>query len=68
MQMSEAAKKALTGAAGYAQGTVVTCKIGGELDKELQASGLTGRNGGLTRKGSIEAERLQNKQLDELFG
>lgn len=35
---------------------------------QMFGAGLIGENGGLTRKGSILAERLQNAQLDELFG
>jgi hypothetical protein len=35
---------------------------------ELRERGLVGRDGGLTRSGSIKAEKLKNAQLDALFG
>lgn len=35
---------------------------------DMRRSGLVGRRGGLTRKGSIAAERLRNAQLDDAFG
>jgi hypothetical protein len=55
----------LRATAGYHQGTVVK-GTRGEL-AQLFAAGLVGVSGGLTRKGSILAERVQNAQLDELF-
>jgi hypothetical protein len=51
---------------GYHQGTQ-TNVIGPEMRQMFEA-GLIGESGGLTRKGSILAERLQNAQLEDLFG
>jgi hypothetical protein len=51
---------------GYAQGTKVNI-IGAHM-RQLFDAGLIGPSGGLTRKGSILAERVQNAHLDELFG
>ena len=36
--------------------------------RELRRAGLVGPRGGLTRKGSIAAERLYSAELDALFG
>jgi hypothetical protein len=68
MQMSEAAKRALSNAPGHAQGTVVPVTINGEVEHELFQAGLIGEHGGLTRKGSIAAEKLKSAELDRLFG
>lgn len=35
--------------------------------RQMRRAGLTGRRGGLTRKGSIAAERLKSAELDRLF-
>lgn len=36
--------------------------------RQLRRAGLTGKRGGLTRRGSIVAERLRNQALDDAFG
>ena len=66
--LSKTAKRALAGTVGYNIGTVVPVKIGSEADRELQAAGLTGPRGGLTMKGSIQAQKLQSAALDDVFG
>lgn len=66
MQMSEAAKRALTNAPGHAQGTVIDAHA--PVSAELMRAGLIGPQFGLTRKGSIAAEKLKSAELDRLFG
>jgi hypothetical protein len=68
MQMSEAAKRALTNAPGYAQGTVIDPDTNLFVAMELINAKMIGKNGGLTRKGSIAAEKLKSAELDRLFG
>jgi hypothetical protein len=34
----------------------------------LRDAGMVGANGGLTLRGSIRAERLKDRELDDLFG
>jgi len=65
---NEEITEALLRCTNWNQGTIVPCKIGSELDKALQSEGVTGRNGGLTRKGSIAAEKAKRKQEAKLFG
>lgn len=67
MQMSEAAKRALTNAPGHAQGTAVNVPLGSTRYELIQAGLISGR-GNLTRKGSIAAEKLKSAELDRLFG
>lgn len=57
----------LTAMPGHYQGTTLTGMTSVEYDR-LAREGLIGPLGGLTRKGSIKAERLQNADLDRLFG
>jgi hypothetical protein len=66
MQLSESAKAALLAAPSFNQGARPV-GTAAEL-KELRTEGLVGDGGGLTRKGSIWAERFKrNRELD-LFG
>lgn len=65
---NEEINEALLRCPNWNMGTVVTCKVGGDLDKALQSEGLTGKNGGLTRKGSIACERAKRAQEKVLFG
>lgn len=51
---------------GYHQGQRVHA-AGREQERELRRKGLIGKRGGLTRRGSIAAERAQNDELDRLF-
>jgi hypothetical protein len=53
-------------ARGHAQGN--PCNAIGPEMRQLFEAGLIGKNGGLTRKGSIAAERAKSAQLDALFG
>jgi hypothetical protein len=46
----------------------ITHPTGTAQHRELRRAGLVGPRGGLTRKGSIAAERLHSDQLDTLFG
>lgn len=64
--LSEAAKRALAGAKGSRMGT----EVQGDAAtlNELKMAGMIGFRDGLTRKGSIAAEREQNKALDNAFG
>jgi hypothetical protein len=62
-QMSSEAEDALRSAKDWNMGTKVTSAL-----QELQALGMVGPGAGLTRRGSIKAERLQRAQLDALFG
>jgi hypothetical protein len=36
--------------------------------RQLFDEGLIGANGGLTLRGSIRAERMKDRELDDLFG
>lgn len=66
MQLSEGAKAALLAAPNWNQGARPV-GTAAEL-KELREEGMIGPGDGLTRKGSIWAERLKrNRELD-LFG
>lgn len=68
MQMSEEAKRALTNATDWNQGTALPESTDRVTRIELQSAGLLGEKGCLSMKGSIAAERLQRAQLDDLFG
>lgn len=70
MKLSEAARTALINAASGRQGANVTesGRCTGEAAYELRDAGLIGIQGGLTRKGSIERERIMNAELDRAFG
>jgi hypothetical protein len=56
----------LKDALGYHVGAA-TRAIGPEM-RQLFDEGLIGANGGLTLRGSIRAERLKDRELDNLFG
>jgi len=58
---------ALLDAAGTHQGARVHA-ADGDHERQLRRRGLVGRRGGLTRRGSIAAERLESASLDALFG
>ncbi len=58
--MSEAAKRALEGAAGHHQGAAACAPLRGNAAYiELLDAGLITIKGNLTRKGSIAAQRAQ---------
>ena len=66
VNVSEAAQAALLATKNWHEGTLLApCKTGELL--ELQDAGLVGPGGGLTRQGSIAAERLQRARLDAWF-
>lgn len=58
---------ALRDTANHHQGSRVHA-AGADQERQLRRAGLVGRRGGLTRKGSIAAERLRSAALDEAFG
>lgn len=64
--LSETAKKVLINAPGRQGGKVLLPE--GPLLRQLKADGLVGKDGGLTRKGTIVRERLVNAALDAAFG
>ncbi len=66
MELSEAAVKALINAKGTAVGAPVEPATF-RVDQELQAAGLVGHLGGLTRKGSIAAMRLKRQAEEDAF-
>jgi len=66
MNLSENEKRTLAGAKGSRIGTEVQADPGTMMG--LRDAGMVGRNGGLTMKGSIAAQKLQDAQLDALFG
>lgn len=74
-KLSEARSVALSGRAQDALRACGTTKIGGvvsaacppEVWEELRGMDMIGRNGGLTVKGSILAERLQDAEIERLF-
>jgi hypothetical protein len=56
----------LRGALGYHVGAAVP---GLECERAaLRDAGMIGESGGLTLRGSIRAERLKDRELDDLFG
>ena len=66
--MSEAAKRALTGARGTNIGAAAVAPLRGNAAYiELLNAGMVSVKGGLTRKGSIVAMRLKHAQEEELF-
>lgn len=68
MNLSEEAKQALVNAPGHAQGTQIPQRFRtGGVRQELKEAGMIGRNDGLTRKGSILAEKLKSTRERELF-
>lgn len=58
---------ALRDTANHHQGTRVHAADKGH-QRDLRRQGLVGPRGGLTRRGSIAAERLRNAALDDAFG
>ncbi len=64
----ETIENVLRSAPGFAQGKKPVLVIGSPLYKAMLAEGLIGPGGGLTRKGSILAERVQNARTEALFG
>lgn len=66
MTMSEAAQRALINTTSK-QGAILAPCLTGTLI-ELQRAGLVGPGGGLTRAGSIAAERLKRAAEDAAFG
>lgn len=59
-------ENALLATSGTYVGAQVPCQARG-IRQFMIAAGLIGENMGLTRAGSILAERLKNAQLDNLF-
>jgi hypothetical protein len=66
MALSEAAKQALINVGTNRQGARVEGNFSALA--ELFRAGLIGHEDGLTRKGTIERERLQAAALDAAFG
>lgn len=64
--MSEAAQSALVNAKSSKQGTPTGAH--GSARQELSDLGIIGKDGGLTRKGSIVREALIEVRLDAAFG
>lgn len=58
---------ALRDTANHHQGTRVHA-ADADHGRQLRRAGLVGKRGGLTRRGSIAAERLRNQALDDAFG
>lgn len=58
---------ALRDTANHHQGTRVHA-ADADHGRQLRRQGLVGPRGGLTRRGSIAAERLRNAALDDAFG
>ncbi len=67
MKLSRAAVADLINAGTSRQGAKVAPTYLG-TESELRVAGLIGEDCGLTRKGSIERERLMNAMLDRAFG
>lgn len=65
---NEMIEKALLSAPNFNQGSKPVLVLNSPLHRALMSEGFVGANGGLTRKGSIKAEKLKSKQLDALFG
>ena len=64
-KISQAGMDCLVAAPGYRVGTIVP--MWKDTYVELSDAGMVGANGGLTRKGSILAQRLQREEEDRLF-
>lgn len=67
MTLSEAAKSALIDAGTSRQGVTVK-STNPKVVYELRTAGLIGDGYGLTRKGTIERERVLEDQLEAAFG
>jgi len=65
--MSAAARTALMNIGTMRQGS--TCWVGTPLRviAELRSFGFLGEGGGLTRRGSIERQRIADQQFEEMF-
>jgi hypothetical protein len=59
---------ALRDTRNHHQGSGVVHAADADHAREMRRRGLIGPRGGLTRKGSIVAERLRNAALDDAFG
>lgn len=66
--LSTEAKSALTSGSSRIGAKRISDMTAGHVVRELLNAKLIGANGGLTIRGSAVAEKLQNAQLDELFG
>lgn len=66
MMMSEAIETALINAEHAGQGALVRT-LHPTVTQEMKNRGLIGESHGLTRKGTIERERLISAKMDELF-
>jgi hypothetical protein len=64
--MTEEMRSALINAEHAGQGAKVSADAITLL--KLETAGLIGKNDGMTRKGTIERERLLTATFDELFG
>lgn len=68
-ELSVEARTALTSVKNSNVGTVIEPMITPfYVTRELRQKGLTGQSNGLTIRGSAVAMKLQNAQLDALFG
>lgn len=66
--LSTEAADALIGVATNRQGATISDRTPARVVDELFGAGLIGVGNGLTRRGTIERERLMSAQLDALFG
>lgn len=66
--LSDDARTALTSVKSALVGTVIMDGVATSTLWELEDAHLIGANSGLTIRGSAVAEKLQNAQLEELFG
>jgi len=67
MKLSRAAEDALVNASSSRQGAVLP-EMSAGVAAELVNAGLIGGEYGLTRKGTVERERVVTKRLEEAFG
>jgi len=65
--LSKQARSALISVGTNRQGAVVHPNLPAGVLKELRDADLIGRGYGLTRKGSIERERIVDAMMDDLF-
>lgn len=68
MALSTGAADALVAVGTNRQGATVSDRTPANVVDELFGAGLIGVGNGLTRRGTIERERIVRAQLDALFG
>jgi hypothetical protein len=65
--MSTAARTALMNIGTMRQGSTCGPATPREVIAELKSLGYLGAGGGLTRKGSIQRQRIADQQFEEMF-